>query len=171
MINKKLTKKEKNIISNINKEIEKEDDDELKNVGKAGGIVFFICMSVLVIFAFFENKLEIGHEKTQNGLFCLSFAIILYNLIISIFTVNFFKEYKNTLIMILNGNFDYKDSLNQLVIANISNLTISILVLIFVVDWSLWGGYKVKIGTTLSIFFIFTVIEIIKMRWKSKFKK
>ena len=78
------------------------------------------------------------------------------------FSVNLFQEYFVIIKSMFTGTLNYKSNYNQLFLENMMNLIISILILIFIVDWSLWGGYKVKIGTTLIIFFTFTIIEIIK---------
>jgi hypothetical protein len=145
--------------------------DDLKDAGKLGGIIVFVGILLLSIDSFFINELENDYNRAQNRLFVAGFFIIIYNIIISIFYVNVFKEYKDLTILILKRKFDYKDSLNQLALANLSNLTLAIIVLAFIVDWSLYGGYKVKIGTTLTVLIIFTIIEIIKRGWKSKFKK
>lgn len=172
MINKKLTKKEKIILSNKDKVIEKDKkNDELKNVGLFIGSVFILLLLSFIYSLYTEDKESDEYYHTQNSLFYISFACIFYNLVISIFSVNIFKEYLSIIKSIIQANLNFRDSLNQLMLANMLNLIISILILIFIIDWSFWGGYKVKITTTLIIFFTFTIIEIIKSVWQSKFKK
>lgn len=168
----KNKRNKKNILTEENKKIDGEKpEDELKDVGKTVGILGFVGFLLLIIFSFITKQTDNDYPETQNRLLVLSIFAIIYNVIISIFTLNMFIVYKDIIILIIKRKFDFKDSLNQLALANLSNLSIAIIVLVFIVDWSLFGGYKVKIGTTLSVFIIFTLIEIIKRGWKSKFKK
>lgn len=173
MNNKKLTKKEKIRLSNEkkSKEVIDDEDDYLRNGGIIVGLGFLLCSVILTLQVIYLDRTDRVYNKAQNGLFIVSFVTIFYNIVFSIFSFNMLKEYIIILKSMLLGKLDFKDSYNQLVLANISNLTIAILVLTFVVDWSLWGGYKVQITTTLSIFFIFTIIEVIKATIKSKSKK
>ena len=172
MNNKKLTKREKLKHQNANKIIEKEEDDDyLKNGGIVGGFGFLFCIIIITFIVFNLDNTDRLYYKGQGGLFILSFVAVFYNMIFSIFSFNMLKEYTVILRSIVSGKLDFKDSYNQLVLANISNLTIAIIVLTFVVDWSLWGGFKVQMTTTLSIFFIFTIIEVVKATIKSKSKK
>ena len=172
MNNKKLTKREKLKHQNANKIIEnEEDDDYLKNGGIVLGLGFLLCSIILTLQVIYLDRTDIVFQKAQSGLFIVSFVTIFYNMIFSIFSFNMLKEYTVILRSIVSGKLDFKDSYNQLVLANISNLTIAIIVLTFVVDWSLWGGFKVQMTTTLSIFFIFTIIEVVKATIKSKSKK
>ena len=163
MINKKLTKKEKIILSNKDKVIEKDkENDYLKNGGIVGGFGFLLGIIILTLQVIFLDKTNSVYFKAQGGLFIISCVAIIYNLFISIFSVNLFQEYFVIIKSMFTGTLNYKSNYNQLFLANMMNLIISILILIFIVDWSLWGGYNVKIGTTLIIFFTFTIIEIIK---------
>ncbi|MFY8160014.1 MAG: hypothetical protein ACOVNU_01665 [Candidatus Kapaibacteriota bacterium] len=169
---KKLTKKEKIQLQNENKVIEKDnEDDYLKNGGILVGLICFIPLFFMSMYAINLDKSDSFYLKAQGTLFMFGFVAVFYNIVFSIFSFNMLKEYSVILKSMVSGKLDFRDSYNQLVLANISNLTIAIIVLTFIVDWSLWGGFKVQITTTLSIFFIFTIIEVIKAIIKSKSKK